>query len=92
MSRVKVTARGTVKVRVSVRPVGCRCRVRVRLGVRVGAGARGRGVLLTVFGPVTRHDALHVLLRPDGEALERRAAQILDVAWRDLARGLGGRA
>ena len=38
-------------------------------------------------------DALHVLLRPDGEALERRAAQILDVAWRGLApgRGVGGR-
>ena len=59
--------------------------------MRVGAGAWGRGVPLTVLGPVTRHDALHVLLRPDGEALERRAAQILDVAWRGLAPGLGGR-
>ena len=63
MSRFKVKARGAVKVRVSVRPVGCR--VRARLGVRVGVGARGRGVPLTVLGPVTRHDALHVLLFGD---------------------------
>ena len=32
-----------------------------------------------------------MLLRPDGEALERRATQILDVSWRGLAPGLGGK-